>query len=146
MEEKEALGLRIVKLRKRAGLSRTELAEKMPAWCNEYTVVNLENGKRKLGLIEAIELAETLNVSLATLTAPIGMNADRKLGELTHRLEIAKDDAVRALKAYKRAEKALHEPNPFLSITENDRLLDLVMQDSRPLEYRDELRKTLERG
>lgn len=161
--------------RVRLGLSQTEVAERMQESGHRWyapAVVGLEQGRRRIKLSEAVDLARILGTDLPGLMraeAADSAEAAAALDRLTHRVEesrAALDVLVRAVRDVIRRRlelvvavsdaRRLAESYPEMSdmIAEADQLLDLephqlvesLLQDSNDYRRTEAVRKGLNSG
>jgi transcriptional regulator with XRE-family HTH domain len=63
----EVLRILLIERRKQAGLTQAQLAEKLGSGWHQSTVASLENGQRKIDVLEFLKLSETIGFDPAEL-------------------------------------------------------------------------------
>ena len=63
----EVLRILLIERRKQAGLTQAQLAEKLGSGWHQSTVASLENGQRKIDVLEFLKLSEAIGFDPAEL-------------------------------------------------------------------------------
>ena len=63
----EVLRILLIERRKQAGLTQAQLAEKLGSGWHQSTVASMENGQRKIDVLEFLKLSETIGFDPAEL-------------------------------------------------------------------------------
>jgi len=63
----EVLRILLIERRKQAGLTQVQLAEKLGSGWHQSTVASMENGQRKIDVLEFLKLSEVIGFDPAEL-------------------------------------------------------------------------------
>ena len=68
----EVLRILLIERRKQAGMTQAQLAEKLGSGWHQSTVASMENGQRKIDVLEFLKLAEVIGFDPAELLKTVG--------------------------------------------------------------------------
>ena len=68
----EVLRILLIERRKQAGMTQAQLAEKLGSGWHQSTVASMENGQRKIDVLEFLKLAEVIGFDSAELLKTVG--------------------------------------------------------------------------
>ena len=68
----EVLRILLIERRKQAGMTQAQLAEKLGSGWHQSTVASMENGQRKIDVLEFLKLAEVIGFDPADLLKTVG--------------------------------------------------------------------------
>jgi len=68
----EVLRILLIERRKQAGMTQAQLAEKLGSGWHQSTVASMENGQRKIDVLEFLKLAEAIGFDSAELLKTVG--------------------------------------------------------------------------
>ncbi|HVY58732.1 MAG TPA: helix-turn-helix transcriptional regulator [Xanthobacteraceae bacterium] len=72
----EVLRILLIERRKQAGLTQAQLAEKLGSGWHQSTVASMENGQRKIDILEFLKLSEVMGFDPAELLKTLGSVRD----------------------------------------------------------------------
>lgn len=100
----DLLAQRVREVRERLGLSQDQLAQRMAARGHDFrqqTIYKIETGNRRVTWGEAISLADSLEMTIADLSAP---GTSGSLGVLFERVDVLREGLEQAARTYMRAQ------------------------------------------
>lgn len=68
----EVLRILLIERRKQAGMTQAQLAEKLGTGWHQSTVASMENGQRKIDVLEFLKIAEVIGFDPAELLKTVG--------------------------------------------------------------------------
>ncbi|HVX92412.1 MAG TPA: helix-turn-helix transcriptional regulator [Xanthobacteraceae bacterium] len=72
----EVLRILLIERRKQAGLTQAQLAERLGSGWHQSTVASMENGQRKIDVLEFLKLSEVIGFDPADLLKTLGSVKD----------------------------------------------------------------------